>query len=189
MGSVGSVQFQIVPCSSLYFSRSIGPFQCSQCQPQGFNLLHLSLPKWFPLFILASVCKSVQCLFSALPQGGEGGHLFRLTCSVVLWGGGTLQTNITDVCGECSHCLGYTGFAPVHDVCAFPVYNTQALGCSAWELSKAGPALCALPRSVTQVQVLGYSTKVQTWLGLSFVPFPGLSISGSQVFGERTLPR
>ena len=26
MGSVGSVQFQIVPCSSLYlFSRSIGP--------------------------------------------------------------------------------------------------------------------------------------------------------------------
>ena len=31
-GSVGSVQFQIVPCSSLYFfSRSIGPFQRSQC--------------------------------------------------------------------------------------------------------------------------------------------------------------
>ena len=26
VGSVGSVQFQIVPCSSLYFSRSIGPF-------------------------------------------------------------------------------------------------------------------------------------------------------------------
>ena len=31
-GSVGSVQLQIVPCSSLYFfSRSIGPFQCSWC--------------------------------------------------------------------------------------------------------------------------------------------------------------
>ena len=30
VGSVGSVQFQIVSCSSLYlFSRSIGPFQCS----------------------------------------------------------------------------------------------------------------------------------------------------------------
>ena len=29
VGNVGSVQFQIVPCSSLYFfSRSIGPFQC-----------------------------------------------------------------------------------------------------------------------------------------------------------------
>ena len=31
VGSVGSVQFQIVPCSSLYFSISIGPFQCSRC--------------------------------------------------------------------------------------------------------------------------------------------------------------
>ena len=30
-GSVGSVQFHIHPCSSLYFSRSIGPFQCSWC--------------------------------------------------------------------------------------------------------------------------------------------------------------
>ena len=31
-GSVESVQFQIVPCSSLYFfSKSIGPFRCSQC--------------------------------------------------------------------------------------------------------------------------------------------------------------
>ena len=29
--SVGSVHFQIVPWSSLYFSRSIGPFLCSQC--------------------------------------------------------------------------------------------------------------------------------------------------------------
>ena len=37
--------------------------------------------------ILASVCKSLQCLISALTQGGEGGHLFRLTCSVMLWGG------------------------------------------------------------------------------------------------------
>ena len=31
VGSVGSVQFHIVPRSSLYFSRSIGPFHCSQC--------------------------------------------------------------------------------------------------------------------------------------------------------------
>ena len=30
-GSVGFVQFKIVPCSSLYFSRSMGPFQCSRC--------------------------------------------------------------------------------------------------------------------------------------------------------------
>ena len=29
VGIVGSVYFQIVPWSSLYFSRSIGPFLCS----------------------------------------------------------------------------------------------------------------------------------------------------------------
>ena len=39
-----------------------------------------------------------------------------------------------------------------------------------------------------QVQVLGYSTKAQTRLGLRFMPFPGLSSSGDQVLGKRTLP-
>ena len=61
--------------------------------------------------------------------------------------GGTLQTNITGMCGECSQCLGHTGFAPAHGVCAFPVYTAQSPGCSAGELSKAGPGLHALPRS------------------------------------------
>ena len=38
---------------------------------------------------------------------------------------------------------------PTHarHVCAFPVYTAQAPGCSAGELSKAGPGLYALPRS------------------------------------------
>ena len=41
-----------------------------------------------PFFIVdSSVCKSLQCLISALTQGGEGDHLFGLTGSVVLWGG------------------------------------------------------------------------------------------------------
>ena len=30
VGIVGSVHFQLVPWSDLYFSRSIGPFLCSQ---------------------------------------------------------------------------------------------------------------------------------------------------------------
>ena len=50
VGSVGSVHFWIVPWSSLYFPRSIGPFLCSRYERQGFNLLHLSLPRRFPLF-------------------------------------------------------------------------------------------------------------------------------------------
>ena len=70
------------------------------------------------------------------------GSLVQLCCGE----GATLQTSITGVCGECSQCLGHTGFVPAHDVCAFLVYTAQAPGCSAGELSKAGPGLCALPR-------------------------------------------
>ena len=61
--------------------------------------------------------------------------------------GGTLQTNITGVCGECLQCMDHTGFAPTHGMCAFAVYTAQAPGCSAGELSKVGPGLHALPRS------------------------------------------
>ena len=40
------------------------------------------------MFVLASsVCKCLQCLISALTQGADGGHSFRLTRSAVLWGG------------------------------------------------------------------------------------------------------
>ena len=70
------------------------------------------------------------------------GSLVQLCCGE----GATLQTSITGVCGECSQCPGHTGFVPAHDVCAFLVYTAQAPGCSAGELSKAGPGLCALPR-------------------------------------------
>ena len=71
------------------------------------------------------------------------GSLFQLCCGEE----GILQTNITGMCGECSQCLGHTGFAPAHDLCAFPVYTAQALGCYAGEMPKAGPGLGALPRS------------------------------------------
>ena len=87
---MGSVQFQIVPCSSLYFfSRSVGPFQC--LVNVNYRVLicctsHLQSGSLF--FILAfSVCKSLQCLISTLTQGSKGDHLCRLTCSVVLWRG------------------------------------------------------------------------------------------------------
>ena len=86
VGNLGSVQFQIVPSSSLYiFSRSIGSFQC--LVNANYRIL-ISCTCHFQsgsLFILASsVCKSLQCLISTLKQGGKGGHLFRLTCSAVL---------------------------------------------------------------------------------------------------------
>ena len=123
--------------------------------------------------LASSVCWSLQCLISTLTQRGGGEHFFRLTCSVVLWGG-MLQTNNTGVCRECLQCLGHTGFAPAHGMCAFPVYTAQALVCSAgnclrpalgcmhfpglnrsgsgtWVVLRGadsvGPAFCALPRS------------------------------------------
>ena len=65
--------------------------------------------------------------------------------------GGTLQTNITGVCGECSQCCRDTGFFPTHGMCTFPVYTAQALGCSARNCLR---------------QALGY------------MHFPGLSHSG-----------
>ena len=71
------------------------------------------------------------------------GSLVQLCCGE----GGTLQTNITGVCGECSQCLGHTGFASAHGMCAFPVYAAPASGCSVGESSKAGPRLHVLPRS------------------------------------------
>ena len=88
--------------------------------------------------------------------------------------GGTLQTYITGVCGECSQSLRHTEFVPTHGVCAFPVSTVQILGWSArncfrWALGCMhfpglshsgsgsqvlhrgtdfiGPTFCALPRS------------------------------------------
>ena len=69
---------------------------------QGFNLLHLSLPKQLPLFILASsVCWSLQCLISAVAQGGQWWSLFLGSLVHSCCGeGGTLQTNITGMCPQ-----------------------------------------------------------------------------------------
>ena len=75
------------------------------------------------------------------------GSLVQLCCGE----GGTLQTNITGMCGECSQCMDLTGFAPltasVLSQSTLRLQSAQAPGCSAGELSKAGPGFCALPRS------------------------------------------
>jgi len=117
--------------------------------------LHLSLPKWFPLFILASsVCWSLQCLISTLTQGGDGGHFFRLTCSVVLWGG-------RNTANKYHWCVwGVLAVFPLHwvptphphlpscseHVC-FPSLHCLGSRLLCWELSEAGPWLYAFPRS------------------------------------------
>ena len=107
----------------------------------------------FSLFILASsVCKSLQYLTSALTQRGEGDHLFRLTCSVVLWGGmNTANKYHWCVWGVLTVFQPHWVF-PAHCVCIFMVYTSQALDCSSGNCLRRA---------------------------LDCVHFPGLSCSGS----------
>ena len=109
-------------------------------------MLHVSLPKQFPLLILtSSVCWSPQCLISAMTQGGGDGHFLSLTCSVLLWGGtntankyhwcvwgvlAVFQMNWAYPCSRhvCFHILHFSG---------------SRLLCR--ELSEVGPGLRVLP--------------------------------------------
>ena len=109
--------------------------------------MHLSLPERFPpLFILASsVCKSLQCLIFALTQGGEGGHLFRPTCSIVLRGG-------MSTANKCHwRDWGVLTVSEPYWVCPrSQCVWFQGLHCSGSRLccvGNAGPWSCALPRS------------------------------------------
>ena len=137
--------------------------------------MYLSLPKQFPLFILASsVCKNLQCPISALTQGDEGGHLFRLTCSVVLWGGrntakkyhwrvwGVLAVSGPHwVCPWSRRVLSWSTLLRLQ-VALQGNCLKQALGCMHFpglshsgsgsrvlhkDTDLVGPAFCALPRS------------------------------------------
>ena len=103
--------------------------------------------------------------------------------------GGTLQTNIPGECGECSQCLGHTGFAPAHGVCAFPGYTAQTLGCSA-ENCLMQALVClnfpGLSRSGSGSQVLH---KGADSIRPVFCALPRSEQLGDQVLGERTLPR
>ena len=108
--------------------------------------MHLSLPKWFSLFILASsVCWSLQCVISALTQGAWWWSLFyRLACSVVLWGGRNPANKY--------HWRVFTVIQPLwvcphsRRVC-FPSLHCSDSRLLCWELSEVGPGLHALPRS------------------------------------------
>ena len=93
-----------------------------------------------PSVLASSVCWSLQCLFSALTQGGRLWTLFFLG-SLVQWlcgEGGMLQTNKT---GVCSQCLSPAGPAPAHGA------HRSGSRLLRREPSEAGPGLPAPPRS------------------------------------------
>ena len=95
--------------------------------------------------LASSVCWSLQCLISALTQGARWWSLFfRLACSVGLWGGRNTANKY--------HWRVFTVIQP-HWVCphsqcvCFPSLHCSDSRLLFRELSDAGPALHALPRS------------------------------------------
>ena len=111
--------------------------------------MHLSLPKQFPLFILASsVCWSLQCLISALTQGGGGGHIFRLSCAM---GREEHCKQITLACAPTvSATLGlhhHPHTPPLLTTVCFPSLHCSGSRLLCRELSEASPVLHALPTS------------------------------------------
>ena len=99
------------------------------------------------VYLASSVCKSLQCLMSALHKEAKvitnSGSLVQLCCRE----GGTMQTNITGMCGECLQCGATLGMSEPKVACASWVYTAQVLSCSARVLSQVGPAFHAPPRS------------------------------------------
>ena len=71
------------------------------------------------------------------------GSLVQLCCGE----GGTLQADITGICGECSQCLGHSGFAPCSLHVCFPCLHCLGSRLLCREPSEAGPGLYALPKS------------------------------------------
>ena len=100
------------------------------------------------MFILASsVCKYLQCPISALTQGGEDGHLFKLTCSVVLWGGRNTANKYHwrlwgVLPGSRPHCV-----CPHSWRVSFPSLHCSSSRLLCQEMSEASLGLSALPRS------------------------------------------
>ena len=149
---------------------------------------------WSSLYCGSSLCYSFFCLLvssvsSFCPDKRERWRtlfkfFFRLTCSVALWGG--REGCCKQVTLACAHsALATLGLPPLTvRVASCPHCSGSRLFHR--ELSVADPGLLVPPRpKPLRFRHLG-SPEAQTWLGLHFVPFPGLSSSGDEVFGERS---
>ena len=93
---------------------------------------------------------------------GKGGHLFRLTCSIVLREGGTLQ-QISLACVRSAHSVWATLGLPLFMVCVL-----------SWS-------------TLLRLQVAVQGNYLKQALGC--MHFPGPSTSGDQVLDKCTLPR
>ena len=93
MGSVGSFQSQIIPCSCLYLFSNYTVTLQMQSQLNWRILICCTCHFWggspvFSFLRLASpASKSLQWLISTPKWGGKNSHLSGLACLVVLWRG------------------------------------------------------------------------------------------------------
>ena len=124
------------------------------------------------LFILAfSVSRCLQCLVSTLTQGGRGGHLFGLTCSVVLWEG-------RDTANKRHWCVwGILVADGPHWVChswrqcVLPGSTLLRLQGAVQATVPRGPCVSCTSQ-VWAAQVLGCPVRAQTWMGCVFRALP-----------------
>ena len=140
--------------------------------------------KAVPSVIASSVCWSLQCLVSALTQRGWWWTLFfflaHLFSRAMGREGCCKQITLACACSA-SATLGLS----LLSTCSLPAHTAQVLGCFArnhpWPalgcLHLPGPSSSG---SGTRVVLRGADS-----VGLRFVPFPGWSSSGDEVFGER----
>ena len=142
------------------------------------------------MFVLASsVSKSLQYLTSTLTQGGKGGHLFKLTCSIVLPGA---RNPVKKYHWRVWEVLAVSG---THWVCPCTARVLLWSTLLRLQVSLQGNSLrwamvCVhfpgLSHSGSGSQVLHKGTDSG---GPVFSALPRSTFSGDQVFGECTLCR
>jgi len=144
---------------------------------QGFNLLHLSLLGWFPflcLFWLPLLASLFSVKFLPLTWVGEGGHLFRLICSVLLRRG---RDTANKYCGHVWVVLTVNG---PHWDCHGPGWHVlpsphcSGSRCSTRALSQVDPVFSSL----TSPKPLRFSSALQEHRprkAVHSVPFQGPS--------------
>ena len=147
------------------------------------------------LFNLASsVYKSLQCLISTLTQGGKGGHLFRLTCSLLSRGGRNTANKylwrvwgVLTVYGPCSWCVlsrstllrlqgALQGHCPKWVLCFVHFPSLSHSGSGSQVLHKGtdlvGHAFCALPTSKQLRQPAAWQVHCPRWTMCLNLPSP-----------------
>ena len=165
------------------------------------------LPEWFPLYLFwFPLFESVFASNFRSDIGGEGGHLFRLTCSSVLWGGRNTANKQISLESGGAHSVwtalglprswqrvlsrstllrlqvALQGNCPKWTLPFMPFPGLSRSGSGSQVLCKdadlTGRAFCALPRSEQLRQAGAWQAHCCRWaMRLNYLPSPGLSVS------------